>query len=749
MPFTYLYSIGRRARLALAVSILAAGAWSAPSRDAFAVVATLGNVSPAIPSNGIINANFFIGDTSYGQLSNGPTAQAPNPTPITITGANNNVFIGDDADATGSAAFTGFMFDLIGQNALIIGNNGSGSLSMSGLSRASFANNINIGNVNGASGRLFINDLGTGVQTQAAIIVGNSGVGLVQALSGSRVFAATSTIGANATADGTVTVSGNETTWEQSGAMTIGSAGRGYMQLVSQARMETGAVTVATAATGVGSANVSGTGSIWEVNGAFTLGASGVASLDVNQGGRLNNTGAANLATMAGGEATALISGTGSVWNAGSALTVGGAGSGVLRVFSGGRVNAATTTLANVATARGEVSVDGAGTVFDVTGTLDVGGVAAAEALFTVSNSAVANVSGQARVGTGGEMLLGGGRLNAGGGLSNQGIVRGAGRINGAVTNAVAGEIRTQSGSALVLGNALSNAGLVHMNGGEMEVLGLTTNTGDIDIRSGLVRFSGGLNNNNGAQFALVGGVNDVFGAITNAAGAEIVVGSDASAVFHDALTNNGEVFLAPGAELLTLENLSFTPSSLVSLQLSSFNAQEEFTPLEISGQATLAGQLDVQLASGFTPELGDMYQLISASGGLAGSFGAANLPALSSGLEWDVNYDPTSLTLSVVAGGGIADFDGDGDVDSADLTEWRNGFGTPAGASSGDGDADTDGDVDGRDFLAWQRRLGSNPGTAPAVAAVPEPSFATLTMAAAVMACACGRLPRRDSSAA
>ncbi|HEX6960485.1 MAG TPA: hypothetical protein VF175_01350, partial [Lacipirellula sp.] len=358
----------------------------------------------------------------------------------------------------------------------------------------------------------------------------------------------------------------------------------------------------------------------------------------------------------------------------------------------------------------------------------------------------VANVSGQARIGTGGEMLLGGGRLNAGGGLNNQGIVRGAGRINGSVANAAAGEIRTQSGSALILGNNLANAGLIHMNGGEMEVLGSATNSGDIDMRSGLVRFSGGLNNNSGAQLALVGGVNDVFGAVTNAAGAEIVIGNDASVVFHDALTNNGDVFLAPGAELLTLEDLSFTPTSLVSLQLSSLSTEEDFAPLEVSGQATLAGQLDVQLAGGFAPELGDMFEVVSASGGLAGMFAAENLPSLGSGLEWDVDYQPTSLTLSVVAGGAIADFDGDGDVDSADLTRWRGGFGTVAGASQGDGDADADGDVDGRDFLSWQQQLGSTPGATLAVAAVPEPAAAVLAMAAMVMAGARGRQARRKS---
>jgi hypothetical protein len=64
------------------------------------------------------------------------------------------------------------------------------------------------------------------------------------------------------------------------------------------------------------------------------------------------------------------------------------------------------------------------------------------------------------------------------------------------------------------------------------------------------------------------------------------------------------------------------------------------------------------------------------------------------------------------------ADFNGDFVVDAADLTEWRGGFGTAAGAVNGDGDADDDGDVDGRDFLLWQRQWAG----ASALQAVPEP---------------------------
>ncbi|MBA3480584.1 MAG: PEP-CTERM sorting domain-containing protein, partial [Pirellulales bacterium] len=71
-------------------------------------------------------------------------------------------------------------------------------------------------------------------------------------------------------------------------------------------------------------------------------------------------------------------------------------------------------------------------------------------------------------------------------------------------------------------------------------------------------------------------------------------------------------------------------------------------------------------------------------------------------------------------------DFDGDLDVDGADLTKWKNEFG-PANSGS---DADNDGDSDGNDFLIWQRNLG-NSAAAPAAGAVPEPSTAMMLLVA------------------
>ncbi|HEX6963188.1 MAG TPA: hypothetical protein VF175_15080 [Lacipirellula sp.] len=86
------------------------------------------------------------------------------------------------------------------------------------------------------------------------------------------------------------------------------------------------------------------------------------------------------------------------------------------------------------------------------------------------------------------------------------------------------------------------------------------------------------------------------------------------------------------------------------------------------------------------------------------------------------------ALVQYISAPGIPGDFDHDGDVDGDDLAQWQGDFG-----ANGFSDADADGDSDGADFLVWQRQLGSIAATAVADA-VPEPSAATLAMAAACL---------------
>jgi uncharacterized lipoprotein YddW (UPF0748 family) len=88
-------------------------------------------------------------------------------------------------------------------------------------------------------------------------------------------------------------------------------------------------------------------------------------------------------------------------------------------------------------------------------------------------------------------------------------------------------------------------------------------------------------------------------------------------------------------------------------------------------------------------------------------------------------------------------DFNGDGTVDSADLTAWRDGVGVTE-AVFADGDANGDGDVDGADFLVWQSHFGiSNTAPSPAAAAVPEPTALILSAVMCIAMALAIRRPR------
>ncbi|MEN1678657.1 MAG: hypothetical protein AAGJ46_03640 [Planctomycetota bacterium] len=77
-------------------------------------------------------------------------------------------------------------------------------------------------------------------------------------------------------------------------------------------------------------------------------------------------------------------------------------------------------------------------------------------------------------------------------------------------------------------------------------------------------------------------------------------------------------------------------------------------------------------------------------------------------------------------------DYNGDGAVDAADFTVWRDNLGTAfAGA-----DGNSDGIVNTADYQVWRNNLGRRAGAATAAVAAPEPSAAAVLTLAAV---ACG----------
>lgn len=92
---------------------------------------------------------------------------------------------------------------------------------------------------------------------------------------------------------------------------------------------------------------------------------------------------------------------------------------------------------------------------------------------------------------------------------------------------------------------------------------------------------------------------------------------------------------------------------------------------------------------------------------------------------EWAYETDPDTAILAGDVGSFVpGDFDGDGDVDGADLTKWQGDYGVNAGS-----DADVDGDSDGRDYLIWQRGY-TGPMLTASSTSVPEPTSLALLAA-------------------
>ena len=152
------------------------------------------------------------------------------------------------------------------------------------------------------------------------------------------------------------------------------------------------------------------------------------------------------------------------------------------------------------------------------------------------------------------------------------------------------------------------------------------------------------------------------------------------------------------------------------------------------------AGNLDVTLAPGYLPSLGQTFDLLDFAT-FAGGF-QLDLPDLGPGLGWDSTALGTTGVLQVVAilNSLPGDYNHDGIVDASDYTVWRDTLGQTGAGLAADGSGPTpgtpDGVVDQLDYDFWRANFGNTSGAGSA-AAVPEP--ATLTQVLVLFALAVG----------
>ena len=159
--------------------------------------------------------------------------------------------------------------------------------------------------------------------------------------------------------------------------------------------------------------------------------------------------------------------------------------------------------------------------------------------------------------------------------------------------------------------------------------------------------------------------------------------------------------------------------STTLAIELGGASPGTGYDQLHVTGALSLGGRLELSLINGFTPAAGNSFDILDWSS-LSGTFSSISLPSLTAGLIWNTSQLYTTGLLSVVSTGISGDYNGNGIVDAADYTVWRDHLGQSVTLPNDT----TPGSVTQADYDVWRSNFGNQSGSGSgASAAVPEPA--------------------------
>lgn len=331
-----------------------------------------------------------------------------------------------------------------------------------------------------------------------------------------------------------------------------------------------------------------------------------------------------------------------------------------------------------------------------------------------------------------------------------EGILIAAGRVDSSLVNAATGTIRIEQSNTLSASTALFNAGLVQLQGGQMDVGGNLTisATGNV-VGRGVIDVGGTLTNSGDLAFS--NGQTDIFGDVNNQATGRVLVSGNSDVTFWDdvvhtgvafnvsvgssatffgtagfGVTGGGDVFfegdITPGSSpgLETFEaNVFLSSLSDLEIEIAGPTKGTDYDSLAIDLSASVSGGLTVSLLD-YTPSLGETFEIITADGGVSGAFSSEQFPSFDPALTFHTFYGANSVTLAVTPAL-PGDYNADGTVNLADYTVWRDSLGAVGVGLAADGDFS--GGVDASDYQTWKNNFGASLPVIPSTASVPEPA--------------------------
>lgn len=474
-------------------------------------------------------------------------------------------------------------------------------------------------------------------------IVGESGIGNFNQSGGSNVSGGILILGSTAGktdtytfSNGLLNVTGIDTSSNASEYVGY-SAGTGTFVQTGGANIVSNGLQIGYQGNAIGSYTLAGNGTLM-VGGAEYLGEQATGSF-VQTGGLNSISG--SLTTQSGAKAGLLL-GSSNPWlgtytlSSGSLYAafdemIGEGGTGTF-IQTGGDNNCPADVVLGHVAGNGSYTISGG---WLEAGVLGMGDYIKTKGTFNLSGTGVVTVTGNEGIGSNVNSSASTvGNLNQSGGLNIAGSVTIGNSSNAFGTYTLTGGTLTVSGAMTLTGtNSAFNAT------GGVAAVGTVSSAGVVDI--GVASNSSGSLTVNG-NYSETAGVTQIDGALTFANGGSFILNAG---TLKGTGSINGPIFnvggvVSPGdspGQLNLNGNYTQSAAGAFDVLLGGYTPGVNYSVLAITGDAALAGRMEVDLVGGFTPQIGDQFTFLTAGLGVTGGFSAL---ASNNGLfAYAVNY--------------------------------------------------------------------------------------------------------------
>ena len=539
----------------------------------------------------------------------------------------------------------------------------------------------------------------------SSLIVGGSLSADLTVHQGAMLISDGAFLGDSSVGDGAVTVDGPAALWH-SGGIVVGNNGTGDLTISNGGRLETFPIVllpdmapvqsiIARHPGSTGNVIIDGVGSFWTLGafpspGDLIIGREGDGFIEIRNGGiMVSYYSGAFLGSMPNSRGEVIIRGNGSQWRVDTyPVYVGYEGTASISVLEGGKLDMSVAgfpshlIIAQLNDA--EVIVDGPGST--LIGQTTVGGDA--DGTLTVSNGGFlmtdSLVSAKFPTGTATITVDGAGTSLVCDGNFGEFIIGGA----GIATAQISAGAQVQCLEAIIA-DGTGSKGTVEVTGGGSQLFAAEEiDVGRKDQGTLIVSDAGAVV----SPFIFV----TAFGVL---AGDGLVIGD----VFNSGLVSPG---LSPGTLSIVGDYVQESTGTLA-IDLDGPPDAPVYDQLQVSATVELDGTLDVKLAAGFTPLPGTEFEILSAmavSGDFATKLGTA---------EFLYFVEPTRIFLRACHNRPLADFDCTGGLGLSDHQETVDCLSGPdvpyPNPSCSLADFNGDGDVDLADVARFQAAFAAN----------------------------------------